>query len=84
MLDDARAARPQSGFNGASIVYQATADGYETRYLLIFGEGESSKIGPVRSARFYLDPVGVRGRCRPSPTTAVTLRTLEYLAQRRR
>jgi Protein of unknown function (DUF3048) N-terminal domain/Protein of unknown function (DUF3048) C-terminal domain len=54
MLDDARAARPQAGFNGASIVYQALADGYESRYLLIFGEGESSKIGPVRSARFYL------------------------------
>jgi len=54
MLDDARAARPQSGFNGASVVYQAPADGYETRYLLIYGEGDSRSIGPVRSARFFL------------------------------
>jgi hypothetical protein len=54
MLDDARRARPQSGFNGASVIYQATADGYETRYLLIFGEGDSREVGPVRSARFYL------------------------------
>ncbi|MEO5885724.1 MAG: DUF3048 domain-containing protein [Candidatus Limnocylindrales bacterium] len=54
MLDDSRAARPQSGFNGASIVYQATADGYETRYMLVFGEGDAKTVGPVRSARFYL------------------------------
>ncbi|MEX1171259.1 MAG: DUF3048 domain-containing protein, partial [Chloroflexota bacterium] len=54
MLDDSRAARPQSGFNGASIVYQAPADGYETRYLLVFQDGDSGSVGPVRSARFYL------------------------------
>ena len=54
MIDDSRAARPQSGFNGASIVYQSLADGYESRYLLIFQEGESRAVGPVRSARFFL------------------------------
>lgn len=54
MLDDARVARPQSGFNAASVVYQATADGYETRYMLLFGEGDSDEVGPVRSARFFL------------------------------
>jgi hypothetical protein len=54
MLDDNRVARPQAGFNAASLVYQATADGYETRYLLVFGEGDTGDIGPVRSARFFL------------------------------
>ncbi len=54
MLDDSRAARPQSGFNAASLMYQAPADGYETRYMLVFQEGDTSDIGPVRSARFYL------------------------------
>ena len=54
MIDDSAAARPQSGFNGASIVYQSLADGYESRYLLVFQEGESKAIGPVRSARFFL------------------------------
>jgi hypothetical protein len=54
MIDDARAARPQSGFNGASVVFQSTADGYETRYLMIYGEGDSKQVGPVRSARFFL------------------------------
>jgi len=53
-IDDARAARPQSGFNAASIVFHAPADGYETRYLMIFQEGDATDIGPVRSARIYL------------------------------
>lgn len=53
-IDDARVARPQSGFNAASVVWQAPADGYETRYLMVFQEGEGPDIGPVRSARNYL------------------------------
>jgi hypothetical protein len=53
-IDDARVARPQSGFNAASIVYQAPADGYETRYLMVFQEMDATDIGPVRSARIYL------------------------------
>jgi hypothetical protein len=54
MIDDNRVARPQSGFNAASLVYQSLADGYETRYMLVFQEGETGDIGPVRSARFFL------------------------------
>jgi hypothetical protein len=54
MIDDNRVARPQSGFNGASIVYQAPADGGETRYMFVYQEGDSPDIGPVRSGRIYL------------------------------
>lgn len=53
LIDDNRIARPQSGFNGASIVYQAPADGGETRYMMVFQEGDSRDIGPVRSGRRY-------------------------------
>ncbi|MBA2719083.1 MAG: DUF3048 domain-containing protein [Chloroflexi bacterium] len=53
LIDDNRIARPQSGFNGASIVYQAPADGGETRYMMVFQEGESRVVGPVRSGRSY-------------------------------
>jgi hypothetical protein len=53
LIDDNQVARPQSGFNAASIVYQAPADGGETRYMLVFQEGDSPQIGPVRSARIY-------------------------------
>src|SRR5688572_24359706 len=53
-IDDNRIARPQSGFNAASIVWHAPADGYEVRYLLVFQERDASAIGPVRSARNYI------------------------------
>lgn len=53
MIDDNRIARPQSGFNAASIVYQAPADGGETRYMLVFQAEDSPDIGPVRSCRIY-------------------------------
>jgi hypothetical protein len=52
-IDDSRAARPQAGFNQASIVYHMPADGYEVRYLLVFQEGNAKDIGPVRSARNF-------------------------------
>ena len=53
LIDDNRIARPQSGFNGASIVYQAPADGGETRYMFVYQDGDSVDIGPVRSGRIY-------------------------------
>jgi Protein of unknown function (DUF3048) N-terminal domain/Protein of unknown function (DUF3048) C-terminal domain len=53
MIDDLRAARPQSGFNQASIVWQAPAEGGIPRYMMIFAEGTPKSVGPVRSSRFY-------------------------------
>lgn len=53
MVDDNVQARPQYGFNSASIVYQAPADGGETRYMMVFQEGNAKRIEPVRSGRPY-------------------------------
>jgi hypothetical protein len=53
MVDDQWAARPQSGFGEASVVWQAPAEGGIPRYMLIFAEGDPSSVGPVRSARLY-------------------------------
>ncbi len=53
LIDDARRARPQSGFNAASVVYQAPADGFETRYMMVFQSLDAKDIGPVRSGRMY-------------------------------
>ncbi len=53
MIDDYSAARPQAGFSTASIVYQAMIDDSSDRYMMVFQEGTSSDIGPVRSARPY-------------------------------
>ena len=53
MVDDQADARPQSGFNQASVVWQAPAEGGIARYMLIFGEGDPPAVGPVRSSRLY-------------------------------
>ena len=47
-------ARPQSGLSRASLVFEAEAEGYITRFLAIFADvGDVKEIGPVRSARPY-------------------------------
>ena len=53
MVDDNVQARPQYGFNSASIVYQAPADGGETRYMMVFQEKDAKRVEPVRSGRPY-------------------------------
>jgi hypothetical protein len=53
MVDDHRDARPQSGFNAASIVLQAPAEGGIPRYELFFQETIPGNVGPVRSSRQY-------------------------------
>jgi hypothetical protein len=53
LIDDNRQARPQSGFNAASVVYQAPADGFETRYMFVYQSGDAKDVGPVRSGRMY-------------------------------
>jgi hypothetical protein len=53
MIDDHVNARPQSGFNAASIVWQAPAEGGIPRYMLIFQDQVPAQVGPVRSSREY-------------------------------
>jgi hypothetical protein len=53
MVDDHSAARPQSGFSAASVVWQAPAEGGIPRYMLVFQDQVPGDVGPVRSARSY-------------------------------
>jgi hypothetical protein len=53
MVDDLGAARPQSGFSAASVVWQAPAEGGIPRYMMVFGENQPGDVGPVRSSRYY-------------------------------
>ncbi|MCX6809511.1 MAG: DUF3048 domain-containing protein [Candidatus Berkelbacteria bacterium] len=46
-------ARPQSGLNKASIVYETMTEGGITRFLAVYGPNEATEIGPIRSARLY-------------------------------
>jgi hypothetical protein len=48
-------ARPQSGLDKASLVFEALAEGGITRFMAVYLEQDASKIGPVRSTRLYFD-----------------------------
>lgn len=50
-VDNAPAARPQSGLSQADIVYEAMAEGDITRFSAVFACREVNLVGPVRSAR---------------------------------
>jgi hypothetical protein len=53
VIENSPEARPQSGLNDASLVYETFAEGGITRFLVFFQENEPTQIGPVRSARAY-------------------------------
>ncbi len=53
MVDNLRAARPQSGLASADVVYEAEVEGCITRFMAIFYGNNPSEVGPVRSARPY-------------------------------
>ena len=53
MIENHPDARPQSGLDKASVVFEAIAEGGITRFEAVFGSQNADKIGPVRSARPY-------------------------------
>lgn len=53
MIENSEDARPQSGLNQASIVFEAIAEGGITRFLALFQDTAPDYIGPIRSARPY-------------------------------
>ena len=58
MINNHKAARPQSGLQEAYIVYEMMVEGGITRMLALYRDATSSKIGSVRSSRhYYLDYV---------------------------
>jgi hypothetical protein len=50
-IDNAAAARPQSGLAEACIVYEHLAEGGVTRFTAFFHTEQTDPIGPIRSAR---------------------------------
>ncbi len=53
VIENHTAARPQSGLDKASIVYETLAEGGITRFMALYQENQAEEIGPVRSARIY-------------------------------
>lgn len=62
MIENSKAARPQSGLSSADVVYEAVAEGGITRFMAVFYCDSSEIVGPVRSARtYYLDWISEYG-----------------------
>lgn len=56
MIENSKAARPQSGVSQADVVYEAVAEGGISRLMTIYYCEDAEVVGPVRSARtYYLD-----------------------------
>jgi len=53
IIENSLDARPQSGINGADIVYETMAEGGIPRFIALFQKENVQKIGPIRSARSY-------------------------------
>lgn len=54
MIENLSTIRPQSGLQGAQVVYEALAEGGITRFLAVYASGTPlNVIAPVRSARSY-------------------------------
>lgn len=53
IIENSRAARPQSGLSEADIVYETMAEAGIPRFLAVFYENSPEVIGPVRSVRPY-------------------------------
>ncbi|MGF9697149.1 DUF3048 domain-containing protein [Paenibacillus sp. MABNR03] len=59
MINNAPAARPQSGLSSADIIIEVLAEGGITRFIAIFqSQGGAETVGPVRSIRPYLIELG--------------------------
>ncbi|WP_316503374.1 MULTISPECIES: DUF3048 domain-containing protein [Paenibacillus] len=59
MINNAPAARPQSGLTNADILYEVLAEGGITRLIAVYQSApDIAKIGPVRSIRPYLIDIG--------------------------
>lgn len=59
MINNAPAARPQSGLSQADQIYEVLAEGGITRLVAIFqSEGSIETVGPIRSIRPYLIELG--------------------------
>lgn len=53
MINNIKAALPQSGISEADVMYETLAEGNITRLVAVFQDFDTDKIGPVRSTRHY-------------------------------
>lgn len=80
MVDNFHKARPQIGLDKADMVYEMLAEGGITRFMAIFYGEAASKIGPVRSARYYFAQLA-RGYDSPLAHAGGSTEALELILQ---
>ena len=62
-IDNAPAARPQTGFNAADIVFEEIVNDNLTRFAMVFQSHGSDPVGPIRSGRLQdIDLFGMLNR----------------------
>lgn len=82
MINNANAARPvQSGLQDAYIVYEIIVEGGITRYMALFLDQSTARIGSIRSARHYfldyaLENDAIYVHCGYSPQAKADFSTL--------
>lgn len=54
-IDNYLSARPQTGLQSASLVFETLAEGGITRFEAVFLDHDASMVGPVRSTRLYFN-----------------------------
>jgi hypothetical protein len=54
-IDNYLSARPQTGLQNASVVFETLAEGGITRFEAVYLEHDASTVGPVRSTRLYFN-----------------------------
>lgn len=53
MINNLKAAQPQSGLAQADVIYETLVEGSICRLFAVFQDFDAEKIGPIRSARHY-------------------------------
>lgn len=53
MINNLKAAQPQSGIGQADVIYETLVEGSICRLFALFQDFDAEKIGPIRSARHY-------------------------------
>lgn len=81
MINNLKAAMPQSGIAQADIVYETLVEGAICRLFAIFQDFDEEKIGPIRSARHYFldfafDYDGIYVHYGQSPQAYTAIRSL--------
>lgn len=85
IIENSKAARPQSGLSEADIVFETMAEGGIPRFIALFQKNNPKEIGPVRSARPYFIDIAKEyslpfGHCGGSEEALICIKNEELMS----